>query len=228
MRHLHALVMARQVIYLGVSDTPAWVVVKANECKVRLCSVAVSILISATVARRNGLTPFSLYQGRWNAAFRDMESEIIPMCEDQGIAIVSWASLGGGQLVSTEQREKLENDPTVGKGFYKASEDDIKVCKVLEGIASSKKATLQDIVSLIGTYVGSVLTCSRHWRISSTNRPMSSPSSVCKQWITSSSFLLPWEFRSRKRKSTRSMARPTSTPYFPTLSSSATSSTTHD
>lgn len=33
MTHLHAFVMARQVLYLGVSDTPAWVVVKANECK---------------------------------------------------------------------------------------------------------------------------------------------------------------------------------------------------
>lgn len=33
MRHLHALVMARQVLYLGVSDTPAWVVVKANACE---------------------------------------------------------------------------------------------------------------------------------------------------------------------------------------------------
>lgn len=33
MTHLHALVMARQVLYLGISDTPAWVVVKANECK---------------------------------------------------------------------------------------------------------------------------------------------------------------------------------------------------
>lgn len=33
MRHLHALVMARQVLYLGASDTPAWVVVKANECE---------------------------------------------------------------------------------------------------------------------------------------------------------------------------------------------------
>jgi aryl-alcohol dehydrogenase-like predicted oxidoreductase len=35
MRHLHALVMARQVLYLGVSDTPAWIVVKANECMYR-------------------------------------------------------------------------------------------------------------------------------------------------------------------------------------------------
>ena len=32
MRHLHAHVMAKQVLYLGVSDTPAWIVVKANEC----------------------------------------------------------------------------------------------------------------------------------------------------------------------------------------------------
>jgi aryl-alcohol dehydrogenase-like predicted oxidoreductase len=33
MRHLHALVMARQVLYLGASDMPAWVVVKANQCE---------------------------------------------------------------------------------------------------------------------------------------------------------------------------------------------------
>lgn len=99
-----------------------------------------------TVARRHGLTPFSLYQGRWNAAYRDMESEIIPMCEDQGMAIVSWASLGGGQLVAAEQRERLEKDTNAGKGFYGASEDDIKVCDVLERLAKAKNATLQDIV----------------------------------------------------------------------------------
>ncbi|KAE8333045.1 NADP-dependent oxidoreductase domain-containing protein [Aspergillus sergii] len=69
MTHLHAYVMARQVLYLGVSDTPAWVVVKAND-----------------FARRTGLTPFSVYQGRWCASRRDVESEIIPMCEDQGMA----------------------------------------------------------------------------------------------------------------------------------------------
>lgn len=32
MRGLHTYIMARQVLYLGVSDTPAWVVVKANDC----------------------------------------------------------------------------------------------------------------------------------------------------------------------------------------------------
>lgn len=33
MRHLHKYVLAKQVLYLGASDIPAWVVVKANECK---------------------------------------------------------------------------------------------------------------------------------------------------------------------------------------------------
>jgi aryl-alcohol dehydrogenase-like predicted oxidoreductase len=33
MRHLHVLVMARRVLYLGASDMPAWVVVKANQCE---------------------------------------------------------------------------------------------------------------------------------------------------------------------------------------------------
>lgn len=32
MRGLHALVMAQKVLYLGASDMPAWVVVKANAC----------------------------------------------------------------------------------------------------------------------------------------------------------------------------------------------------
>lgn len=33
MRGLHAHVMAKEVLYLGISDTPAWVVVKANACE---------------------------------------------------------------------------------------------------------------------------------------------------------------------------------------------------
>lgn len=37
MRGLHTYIMSRQVLYLGVSDTPAWVVVKANDCKPSLC-----------------------------------------------------------------------------------------------------------------------------------------------------------------------------------------------
>lgn len=33
MRGLHAHVMAKEVLYLGISNAPAWIVVKANACK---------------------------------------------------------------------------------------------------------------------------------------------------------------------------------------------------
>ncbi|KIW01728.1 uncharacterized protein PV09_06905 [Verruconis gallopava] len=125
MTHLHAYVMARQVLYLGISDTPAWVVVKAN-----------------AYARQHGLTPFSIYQGRWNAAFRDMEAEIIPMCEDQGMAIMPWAALGGGQILSKQQRENQAKDPNARKG-YGTREADIKISEVLETLAERKGTSVQ-------------------------------------------------------------------------------------
>lgn len=36
MTRLHAYVISKQVLYLGISDTPAWVVVKANECELSI------------------------------------------------------------------------------------------------------------------------------------------------------------------------------------------------
>lgn len=134
MTQLHTYITTHQVLYLGASDLPAWYVVKANE-----------------YARSHGLTPFCIYQGRWNAAFRDMEAEIIPMCEDQGMGIVPWAALGGGQLLTAEQRKQREKDPDARQG-YGPSEDDIHVCEVLEKIAKERGTTLQAVVSFILLY----------------------------------------------------------------------------
>lgn len=46
MNSLHQLILAGKVLYLGISDTPAWVIVKCND-----------------YARFHGLTQFSVYQG---------------------------------------------------------------------------------------------------------------------------------------------------------------------
>ncbi|KAL4930878.1 NADP-dependent oxidoreductase domain-containing protein [Aspergillus undulatus] len=128
MLHLHSFVMAKQVLYLGVSDTPAWVVVKANE-----------------FARKNGLTPFSIYQGKWNAAFRDMEAEIIPMCEDQGMAIIPWAALGGGLILSAQQRKEREEKMAGQKSFYELGPQELAVSDALEKVAVAKGTTVQAI-----------------------------------------------------------------------------------
>ena len=67
MNGLHTLVMQGKVLYLGVSDTPAWVVAKAN-----------------TYARMSGRTPFVIYQGAWSFLERDVEREILPVIREEG------------------------------------------------------------------------------------------------------------------------------------------------
>ena len=64
MDSLHILVQQGKVLYLGVSDTPAWVVSAANY-----------------YATSHGKTPFSIYQGKWNVLNRDFERDIIPMAD---------------------------------------------------------------------------------------------------------------------------------------------------
>ncbi len=122
MQSLNALVLAGKVLYLGVSDTPAWVVSKANE-----------------YARNHGLRPFSVYQGRWSAASRDFEREIIPMARDEGMALAPWGSLGGGNFKTEEQRKKLEGRQV------KPSEDQIKISNVLEAIAKRKSTIITSV-----------------------------------------------------------------------------------
>lgn len=87
MRALDDVVRAGKVLYLGISNWPAWLVVKAND-----------------YARQHGLTPFVVYEGRWNPANREIERDVLPMCKAEGMAITVWSPLGSGKFrVSTEE-----------------------------------------------------------------------------------------------------------------------------
>lgn len=77
MHSFNDLVVAGKVQYLGISDTPAWIVSKVNQ-----------------YARDHGLRQFVLYQGLWNAAKRDFERDIIPMALDEGMGLAPWGPIG--------------------------------------------------------------------------------------------------------------------------------------
>ncbi|KAL2207667.1 Aldo/keto reductase [Sarocladium strictum] len=81
MDSLHILVEQGKVLYLGISDCPAWVVSAAN-----------------VYATAHGKTPFSIYQGRWNVMMRDFERDIIPMARHFGMALAPWDVLGAGRF----------------------------------------------------------------------------------------------------------------------------------
>lgn len=126
MQSLNHLVSSRKVLYLGVSDTPAWVVAKCN-----------------AYARQYGLRQFSVYQGKWSAAERDFEREIIPMCMDEGMSLAPWGALGGGYFKPKEQHGK-DGGRNVHVTKAKNSE---QVYEVLEEIAK-RKDTLVTSVAL--------------------------------------------------------------------------------
>ena len=126
MQSLNHLVSSRKVLYLGISDTPAWVVAKCN-----------------SYARQYGLRQFSVYQGKWSAAERDFERDIIPMCMDEGMSLAPWGALGGGYFKPKEQvgKDGGRNLPHV------KAKDAEQVSEVLENIAK-RKGTLITSVAL--------------------------------------------------------------------------------
>ncbi|RDA95111.1 hypothetical protein CP533_2142 [Ophiocordyceps camponoti-saundersi (nom. inval.)] len=122
MQSLNHLVVSGKVLYLGVSDTPAWVVSKANE-----------------YARNHGLRQFSVYQGNWSAALRDFEREIIPMCKSEGMALAPWGALGGGKFKSETQRQAGEGRRT------DYPEQALRTSKALEAVARRKNTVITSI-----------------------------------------------------------------------------------
>jgi aryl-alcohol dehydrogenase-like predicted oxidoreductase len=127
MTSLNQLVTAGKVLYLGVSDTPAWVVSRANQ-----------------YARDHGLRPFSVYQGQWNAAKRDLEREIIPMAAAEGMGLVPWGALGGGKFKTAAQREELANSGNPGRKAEPQAVD-LAVSKVLESVASRHNTAITSV-----------------------------------------------------------------------------------
>lgn len=74
-----------------VCNWPAWTVVKANE-----------------FAHRHALSPFVVYEGKLNAAEREIEREIVPMCKSERMGITVWSPLGGGKFKSAAQSKEGE------------------------------------------------------------------------------------------------------------------------
>ena len=81
MEALHDLVKMGKVRHLGASSMHAWQFAKAQE-----------------IARRNGWTPFVSMQDHLNLLYREEEREMLPLCADQGVAIVPWSPLARGRL----------------------------------------------------------------------------------------------------------------------------------
>jgi aryl-alcohol dehydrogenase-like predicted oxidoreductase len=81
MRALDDVVRAGKVLYVGISDVPAWVVSRAN-----------------TLAEWHGWSPFIGLQVPYSLLMRDIERELLPMATALGLGVTAWSPLAGGVL----------------------------------------------------------------------------------------------------------------------------------
>jgi len=74
-------VRAGKVLYVGISDAPAWVVSRAN-----------------TLAELKDWSPFAALQIQYNLADRTPERDLLPMAKAMDLAVTPWGVLAGGVL----------------------------------------------------------------------------------------------------------------------------------
>ncbi len=78
---LGELVRSGKILYIGISDTPAWEVARMQ-----------------TTAELRGWPSFAALQVEYSLIERTSERELLPMAASMGIGVVPWAPLGGGVL----------------------------------------------------------------------------------------------------------------------------------
>lgn len=88
LRTLDDLVRAGKIRYLGCSNYYAWQIVKANG-----------------LAAQHGWTQFVSGQHMYNILRRDIEREILPACEHEGMGMLCWSPLAGGMLTGKYSQE---------------------------------------------------------------------------------------------------------------------------
>jgi len=107
LRALDDLVRAGKVLYIGLSDTPAWVVSYAN-----------------AVAELRGWSRFVAVQAPYSLADRGVERDLLSMAHAFDMAVTPWGLLEGGELTGKY------NQPTAGP---KRSKDTSQATKELAG-----------------------------------------------------------------------------------------------
>ena len=91
---LHDVVKSGKALYAGASSMYAWQFAKMLK-----------------VAESHGWTRFVSMQNHYNLIYREEEREMIPLCLDEGIAVIPWSPLARGFLGGeSESRDRARED----------------------------------------------------------------------------------------------------------------------
>jgi 1-deoxyxylulose-5-phosphate synthase len=124
MEALHDVVKAGKARYIGASSMFAWQFSKA-----------------IYVAKLQGWTPFVSMQNHYNLIYREEEREMMPLCEDLGIAVIPWSPLARGFLAGNRSKDggettRSRSDEYAKQMYYQ--DDDFAVAERLSEVAKAR------------------------------------------------------------------------------------------
>lgn len=125
MEALHDVVKSGRARYIGASSMFAWQFSK-----------------SLYISELHGWTKFVSMQNHYNLIYREEEREMIPLCQDQGIAVIPWSPLARGFLAGNRskagggQTTRSNSDDYAKQLYYQ--EDDFAVAERLGQVAEKR------------------------------------------------------------------------------------------
>ncbi|OJJ14833.1 aldo/keto reductase [marine bacterium AO1-C] len=123
MRGLDDLVSAGKVHYIGISDTPAWIVSQAN-----------------TIADFRGWSRFVGLQVEYSLIQRTPERDLLPMAKALDLAVTPWGPLAGGALTGKYLKNKDEKG-RIKEDSVRRNERSTKIAETVVKVAEDLGAS---------------------------------------------------------------------------------------
>lgn len=126
MRALDDLVAQGKILYIGISDAPAWVTARAN-----------------TMAEFRGWSRFIGNQLEYNLTERTPERDLLPMSKELGLGVVAWSPLAAGILTGKYNKDngKGSGGRMEGTTSYRLNERNYNIATKVVEIAQSLDAS---------------------------------------------------------------------------------------
>jgi aryl-alcohol dehydrogenase-like predicted oxidoreductase len=123
MEALHDVVKAGKARYIGASNMYAWQFAQA-----------------IYTSRLNGWTEFVSMQDHINLLMREEEREMLPLCLDQGIAVMPWSPMARGRLTRpwNETSSRQETDEFGKKLYTQFPDSDRQIIDAVGTIAAAR------------------------------------------------------------------------------------------
>ncbi|HEX3816194.1 MAG TPA: aldo/keto reductase [Mycobacteriales bacterium] len=119
-------VRAGKIRYVGVSNFIGWQLQKA-----------------ALLTKHLGLPPVVTLQPQYSLLVRDIEFELVSVCENENIGILPWSPLGGGWLTGKYKRDsaptgatRLGENPERGMEAYDRRNRDERTWRIIDAVES--------------------------------------------------------------------------------------------